>query len=188
MKRDRTRRDRIVAMYQAGATANEIAEKEGISAAGVRKSLTYACALPADRRPSPNKVETPKGFAEIVPLLTIEQLEERFGLKRGVIYRMCRENGLLPARKPMKRRVSYRPWGAPPKALDPVNHDGSRAALAAEFLRRWAPVYRCDAEGHQLQDGFFWRHGRQVRTDDELIERATAKGWNPDAWREVRAA
>ncbi len=134
-------------------------------------------------------VPLPADFADRATTHALPDLIDHYSRSEFVVRRWLRECGLKPLRTAAaKRQPVYRPRGAPIQMPKPVPNDGSRAALAAEFLRRWCPVHRCDAQGHYLADGFFWRHGSQVRTDDELIERATAKGWNPDAWREVRAA
>lgn len=72
-----------------------------------------------------------------------------------------------------------------PPGRIPTGGDGSLASRAADFLRPLCPVYRCDAVGNPLPDGAFWLRGRAVLTDDELIERARVRGWDPDAWRRV---
>lgn len=60
----------------------------------------------------------------------------------------------------------------------PPPHLGSEAERAADFLRRFAPTYRCDAAGRMVEDGFFWRYGNAFPLgDDELLERAGRKGW-----------
>jgi len=66
--------------------------------------------------------------------------------------------------------------------------DDSAAGRAAQYLQRWGEVIRCDDEGRPDPRGSFWRVYGRVRTDTEVIERAEAKGWRPDAWREVKAA
>lgn len=56
--------------------------------------------------------------------------------------------------------------------VDKFQRDMSAAGQAADFLRKFGPVYRCDVRGRPLADGFFWRRGSAVLSDDELIERA----------------
>ena len=72
--------------------------------------------------------------------------------------------------------------------VDRAVKDGSRAGLAADYLRRDAPVYRCRPLGAADANGSHWRYGRVVLSDAELIERAERKGWSADAWKQVRAA
>lgn len=56
--------------------------------------------------------------------------------------------------------------------VDRVQRDMSAAGQAADYLRRFGPVYRCDWRGLPLADGFFWRRGTAILTDQDLIERA----------------
>lgn len=66
--------------------------------------------------------------------------------------------------------------------------DMSRAGQAADFLKKYAPVYRCNDVGAQSIGGKFWRYGNSLPlTDAELVERATRKGFDPDAWSRVAA-
>lgn len=64
--------------------------------------------------------------------------------------------------------------------VDRVQRDMSPAGQAADYLRKFGPVYRCDVRGRPLADGFFWRRGNAVLSDAEIIERAD--------WMQERAA
>ena len=46
---------------------------------------------------------------------------------------------------------------------------------AANALRKYGPVNRCDVNGKYQQAGDYWRVGWNVITGDELLERANAK-------------
>lgn len=61
------------------------------------------------------------------------------------------------------------------------------ADMAAQHLRRDAPVFRCDADGAANPKGKCWRFGTIVLTEDEMIAKAERKGWRQDAWRELAA-
>ena len=135
----------------------------------------------AYRRSGPREIEMPRGFALVAPTLSRKELRLRYRIGNAVLDRWLADAG-----------VSARPVtvGAPAgrvfAPLDRPNRDLSRAGLAADYLRRFGSVYRCDDNGRQLADGFFWcRGGRVVLTDDELIQRAQRNGWNPDALRRV---
>jgi hypothetical protein len=69
--------------------------------------------------------------------------------------------------------------------LDRPARDVSRSGRAADHLRKFCHVFRCDAVGNPLPDGFYWCRGRAVLTDAELIERAVSLGWQEDAWKQV---
>ncbi|MFM9829751.1 MAG: hypothetical protein ACKVOB_13580, partial [Sphingomonas sp.] len=51
----------------------------------------------------------------------------------------------------------------------------SPAGQAAKFMQRIWSTYRCDARGEPLTDGAFWKCGRQIMTDDEIIAAADEK-------------
>lgn len=59
------------------------------------------------------------------------------------------------------------------------------ADMAAQHLRRDAPVFRADADGTANPKGKCWRYGNAVLTEDELLAKAERKGWSADAWREI---
>lgn len=61
------------------------------------------------------------------------------------------------------------------------------ADMAAQHLRRDAPVFRCDADGQANPKGKCWRFGNLTLTEDEMLAKAERKGWRADAWRELAA-
>jgi hypothetical protein len=132
------------------------------------------------------KWPVPDGFALVAPGMTIKELRVRYACSRDLIARWCEEVGVQPRRPDPARTV-----GQASKTFSPRNapsRDGSVAGQAAEFLRRFGPVYRCTEDGKQDLKGTHWnRGGRTVLTDAELIERAKRNGWDPDAWRVLAA-
>jgi hypothetical protein len=52
------------------------------------------------------------------------------------------------------------------------DRDTSPDGEAADYLRRFGPVYRCNSVGRPDIAGKFWRRGSAVLTSAELIERA----------------
>jgi hypothetical protein len=136
--------------------------------------------------PPANKAETPGDFSVVAPQITMKEARVRFGRSAETIRRWCAETGVRL--KPSNHLVA----GSSTRKFSPVapraHVEIGEAGQAAEFLRRFGPVFRCDVDGRQLQDGFFWnRGGRTVLTDEELIERARRNGWDPDAWRRIAA-
>lgn len=63
----------------------------------------------------------------------------------------------------------------------------SYAGEAAEYLKKYGPVTRCNEAGRFDPKGSMWRRGSTVLTDDEVIERAVAKGFDREAWRKLAA-
>lgn len=148
----------------------------------------------------------PTDFAERAAQCSNNELMEHYGAALRTISRWRRISGVWsprlherPARPaivqsdaaPVRKRVApaaRRIKSARRFCERIANHDGSRAAQAAEYLKRYGPVFRCDANGNFLLDGFFWRRGRAVLSAEEIVQRAEALGWNPDAWRQLGAA
>lgn len=135
----------------------------------------------------------PDGFELVAPVMTMRELKERFGKGKTTIWKWCRRANVQP------RRASTHP----PRASRPIGHihagrklnpfdgphrDISRAGQAADYLRQFGPVIRCNSAGRYDQNGDHWRRGSSILCADEIIARAIRNGWNPDAWREVRAA
>lgn len=65
--------------------------------------------------------------------------------------------------------------------------DAHYAPQAVDFLRRFAPVNRCTADGQPKVDGDHYRYGSVVKTAAEFVETARRKGWTPDEWRRLVA-
>ena len=121
----------------------------------------------------------PDGFELIAPGMTEKQLRERFGRSSEKIRKWCAEAGVAP------RRAGLKP-GAASFRFNPqapvVHRDVSRPGLAADFLRRFGPVYRCGPNGRPMTNGLHWNRGGHVLTDEEIISRAIRNGWKPESW------
>lgn len=130
--------------------------------------------------PSPGtpQIPAPDGFKLIAPTMTMKQLRMHYGRGVDMIGRWLNETGT----KPKTLQYGYR--------NGPVNttlRDMTKAGQAADFLKRWCPVYRCDERGRLKGSGSMWRYGDTVVTPAGLIERAEAKGFDPNAWQRLAA-
>lgn len=122
-------------------------------------------------------VPMPENFPHLAPTMTQPQARAMYGRGETVLLRWCREAGVK-----FKRRTV----GVPRSSQSPVDRnqrDMTRAGQAADFLRRFGPVFRSDAEGNPKPSGTHWRRGRFVLTDDDVLERAEHLGFAPEAWR-----
>lgn len=139
-------------------------------------------------RPSGRPIAIPADFAERAPRCTASELMEHYGVRdHRTIRKMLASAGVESRRPALVPHLGG--MGRARAAPLCVNRNTSRAGMAAEYLRRFGPVFRCAADGRQKPDGTHWnRGGRTILTDAEIIERAERNGWKPDAWREVRAA
>lgn len=134
------------------------------------------------RAPS-NMVPMPADFADNAKRMTRNELARHYGRSDATIRRLLRVAGIEAMRRQDRPKVGY--LKAP---VDRAHRDLSRAGMAADFLRYYGGLSRCDADGAFNPNGDHWRRGSTILTADEVIARAEAKGWRPDAWREVRAA
>lgn len=134
----------------------------------------------------------PGDFREVAPGRSINELQRIYGAGPDTIVRWRKETGVGTSRIPAPRRVAPRkPTGI--RSRQPLPRplidarDQSRAGLAAQFLQKFGPVFRCTAEGQADPKGTHWRRSSSVLTDAEIMERATRQGWRPNQWRELAA-
>lgn len=76
--------------------------------------------------------------------------------------------GIIP---PNRRPNLLKQMGTPHKA---IIRDKPRSIWddAADVLRHYGPVYRCDENGKADQKGRYWRAGMAILTPDDLLSRA----------------
>lgn len=153
-------------------------------------------AIPNDR----NRIVAPLDLAERAAEFTMHGLSRHYGTTHKVATRWCKEAGLTPLARPLKvpkppkvmpvkaKRLVSAPAKLPPAAPAAPVHDGSRAARAAEYLRRRDAVFRCGENGKPDPKGAYWFTCSRIFTPEQLVERAEGRGWQPDAWRQVVAA
>lgn len=125
----------------------------------------------------------PESFARVAPTMTLHELEMMFDRGACVIKRWCAECGVQP-RRYVPHFVTR---GNRMPAAPVVFHERSRAGEAAQYLRRFGPIYRCNANGGADAKGDHWSRSGFVLTDDEIIQRAERLGWQADSWRRLAA-
>jgi hypothetical protein len=125
----------------------------------------------------------PADFVRVAADLTKRELRARYHRADPTINRWLQETGArcgrysrTPAPLPEQSAITV-----PPEILN-------RSVLAAKFLSKFGPVSRCGGDGTFNPRGDYWRRGHTILCAQEVIARALRNGWNPDAWREVRAA
>lgn len=110
--------------------------------------------------------------------MTYGQLCEMLGRSAAAISAKARSMGLRKAQGNFARdsRTSFHGQRAK-----------GAADMAAQHLRRDAPVFRADADGSANPKGKCWRYGNVVLTEEEMFAKAERKGWSADSWRELAA-
>jgi hypothetical protein len=107
--------------------------------------------------------------AEITRLLGVGfKVVKRWMKETEIEPRPYDRKGVVPVnRKPQ----AIRQMGVPHKA---IIRDKPRSIWddAADVLRHYGPVYRCDEKGTADQKGRYWRAGMVILTPDDLLARA----------------
>jgi hypothetical protein len=132
----------------------------------------------------------PDGFGLVAPTMTRSQLSNHYQRSDPVIRRWLSECGARARKAAPESQARSIPTigGRKHGKIDRPHLNTTRAGQAADFLRQFGPVIRCNAAGQYHQHGDHWRRGSTILCADEVIARAQRLGFNPDGWREVRAA
>ena len=127
----------------------------------------------------------PEGFEELQAGKSIKELARILKASPHTVRRWLRATGLYDGRviecAPRQRHQLTR---APMKSTfiqtatpDRPHIDRSPAGQAAEFLRRFGPVQRCNEQRQYDPAGNYWLRGGFRLNADEIIQRAERLGW-----------
>ncbi|MCP4620584.1 MAG: hypothetical protein GY844_29615 [Bradyrhizobium sp.] len=99
-------------------------------------------------------------------LSTITKWRMRLGIKLHTrMARPLRQHGFR----------GRRGWGTERPIL--LHLDLTAVGQAADFLRRYGAVYRCNERGGANSKGEFWNRNGRVKTDAEIMHAAERLGW-----------
>lgn len=173
----------------------------GVSATKIgrwRKQAGITSTANRGGRPRP-KMAPPEDFATYATTVTNADLKAMHGVSESMISRWRRETGASYVRpkklRQPKPKAEPKPRKLPPSFLERMGkpkgqifyippRDTTLEGQAADVLRAYAPVYRCNECGRQdcaEARKRWWRYGNVILTPDELIQRAAAKGWRAAA-------
>lgn len=132
------------------------------------------CAYVGLKRP------VPADFAQVLRNLGSQGAAKHYQTSLTTLTRWRREIGLMRHERAVKviMTKTVRPRAFVERPLLLVR-DITLPGQAADFLRRWGAVYRCDATGKANAKGTHWRRFYSVLTDDEIVRTATRLGWRP---------
>lgn len=172
--------------YASIETVAQLVKRYGV---GTKKVARWRREVDAASPPRPTRITKPmpEGFAMAAPNLTLAEICARFGIGRTTVKKWCADAKVKPATPRRTYAGASSAMGRAKPAMTALNRDTSRAGQAADFLRRFGPVVRCDEAGRYKPDGDHWRRGSTVLTADEVIARAVRNGWQPDAWKALAA-
>jgi hypothetical protein len=158
---------------------------------GTRSLARWRAALGVVMHSPHEPVPVPAGFRLVAPEHTRKELRERYGRSDRIIARWLGQEGVTcrrpdrpappsPAKKsaaPERRKFQMTPLA--------IKRDHSRAGQAADYLRKFGPITRCNADGRFDPEGDHWRRGSSILSAEDIVARAIAKGWQPEGWRRV---
>jgi len=124
------------------------------------------------------RIEIPETFRSLAQTMTAPELAERYGVSRNLIATWRKRLGIHVPTPRYHRDGSVKVCGPNARSVE---------ELAANHLRRIAPVYRIGIDGKPNARGRAWKYGNITLSGPDLIARARRRGWNPDAWKEIRA-
>lgn len=161
----------------------DLAERYAIPRSTMGKMLKREGIIPGVRRNVPNKIPVPADLAELAPTMTQTELSRHYGVSSDAVKRWLREEELAakrhvptPPRAPRYNRPPLRYVRQPGHSnVAAIKSNYTAEDHAADVLRRFGPVYRCDEKGGGDPKGKFWRVGNVVLTGAELIARAERK-------------
>jgi transposase len=155
----------------------------------------------------PPRIPVPDDFAARAATTNKHNLSTHYGVHYRTVLRWIAETGITPARivspprfrRPAKARpakgpvraAAHRSFAGPKSAFCAIlPRDYSLEGMAADHLRKWAPVYRCSERGGVPEDKSrltHWRYGNAILTPAEMIERARGKGFDERTWERIAA-
>lgn len=164
----------------------------------VRRWLSETGLAPAS---STQRRTMPADFGAVAPTMTKRALADHYRAHWKKIEAWLAEAGVdatptrrkaPPRSKPFKRQPppkrNYHWIGPKPGVAHALPRDTSTEGRAADHLRRYAPLYRCDAHGRADPKGSHWSYGYSdplILTPEEMVERARGKGFDADDWKRV---
>jgi hypothetical protein len=180
--------------FAPGRTINSLQKHYGVAERAIKRWRDQTGVRLYDPAidPRPRKgCAIPDGFADIAARESDRALARLYDRDPKTIRRWRGLCGIerkksAPKVKPQPAVQSIRGRFTAPAGMGVI--PGPKAGVeedAAQHLRRICAVYRCTETGRADLKGKFWRVGNAVLSPDELIARARAKAWDPDAWRRV---
>ena len=114
----------------------------------------------------------PDDFTDIAPTMTKLDMIKHYKTSYPVLDRWIAETGVrakVYIHQPKRFNIKVAKSKVPPPKRD-TNYD-----LAAEYLRRFGPVHKCNADGKYSEKGKFYRVGINIMSPAEMVEKSQEK-------------
>jgi transposase len=184
------RHERVRALVAQGLSAREIAPIIGLARRTII-GMVYDHKLgpwkSSSGTPRVAIYQIPDDFAEQFRNHTRLELRKMYGRSNTTITAWVNRLGLekkryngvraTPAKHLPRTHNAWRPSLTGRQPVDRAHRDETPAGQAADYLRRFGPVIRCNAQGRYDQHGDHWLRGSTLLTADEVIDRAVRNGW-----------
>lgn len=133
--------------------------------------------------------EIPEGFAEYRTATSLRATAKHFKMNLATARRMSAELGIKPkstgvaslepktAPKPKLARKAMNSTFTQTAPIARPFIDPTPAGQAAEFLRQFGPVIRCNEQRQYDPAGNYWLRGSFLLTAEDIIHRAERNGW-----------
>lgn len=123
------------------------------------------------------KRNCPDDFLSVLHRLGSQGAAKHFEASLSTVTRWRREAGLALHERARRARSGGLPKQRGLICSGLLQRDVSLPGQAADFLRQFGSVYRCDQNGKPTTKGTHWRRNYSILSDDEVMARAARLGW-----------
>jgi len=128
------------------------------------------------------KRNCPDDFLSVLHRLGSQGAAKHFNASLSTVTRWRREAGMALHERARRGKGAtnnpYRNWSKEFRhAFALPQRDVTLPGQAADFLRQFGSVHRCDEKGRPNAKGQFWRRNFSVLSDEEIMSRAARLGW-----------
>lgn len=124
------------------------------------------------------KRNCPDDFLSVLHRLGSQGAAKHFGASLSTVTRWRREAGMALHERARRARSGGLPKQRGLICSGLLQRDVSLPGQAADFLRQFGSVYRCDVNGKPSAKGTHWRRNYSILSDDEIMARAQRLGWS----------
>ena len=159
---------------RAGMTRPQLQKLYNVSDRTIGRWIKVLALPPKAKVFSKPRLIMPEDFPTAAPEMGKKDLMRRYKVSQRTIDRWLAESG-VSAKAPQKwgngGGMSLQAWSSEIPGAKRDNPED----IAADYLRKWMPVTRCNEKGKTIDGGKLWRAGILVLNDQELIAKADAK-------------
>lgn len=123
------------------------------------------------------KRNCPDDFLSVLHRLGSQGAAKHFNASLSTVTRWRREAGMALHERARRARSGGLPKQRGVLCSGLLQRDVSLPGQAADFLRQFGSVHRCDVTGKPNTKGKFWRRNFSVLSDEEIMSRAARLGW-----------